>query len=206
MSKLYIVSTPIGNLTDITHRAVEVLGTVNRVLAEDTRRTAILFRRYGIQTPLYSAHAHNEQARSEQLLGWLEAGEQIALVSDAGTPMLSDPGARIVQNVLEAGHDVVPIPGASALLAAVVASGLPTEPFTFFGFLARSGRERQAQLAAIASLGHTAVTYEAQGRVARLIEDLLVICGTGRQAVVAREIAKVRASVVRGALDVHAGS
>src|SRR5687768_4819245 len=110
MGQLYIVSTPIGNLADITYRAVEILGTAHRVLAEDTRRTGILFRRYGIKTPLYSAHAHNEQARAEQLRGWLAADERVALVSDAGTPLLSDPGARIVQTVLAAGHEVIPIP------------------------------------------------------------------------------------------------
>src|SRR5687767_4891078 len=105
MSHLYIVSTPIGNLGDLSYRAVELLGAVDRVLAEDTRRTAILMRHYGIKTPLYSAHAHNEQARAQQILSWLEQGETVALVSDAGTPLLSDPGARIVQKVLDAGHE-----------------------------------------------------------------------------------------------------
>lgn len=200
MSKLYIVSTPIGNLGDISYRAVEVLGAVNRILAEDTRRTAILLRHYGIKTALYSAHAHNEQGRSKQIIGWLEQGEEVALVSDAGTPLLSDPGARIVRTVVEAGHEVVPVPGASALLAALVGSGIEPEPFTFFGFLARSGRERQAVLAEIGRLEHTAVLYEAPGRLLRLLDALLAECGAARRAAVARELTKVHETFVRGTL------
>src|SRR5690606_19409691 len=127
MATLHIVSTPIGNLADTTYRAVETLKSVSRVLAEDTRRTAILLRHYGIETPLVSAHAHNEAARAEQIVAWLDAGEDLALVSDAGTPLLSDPGARIVRRAIEAGHSVVPVPGASALLAALVGSGIDAE-------------------------------------------------------------------------------
>jgi 16S rRNA (cytidine1402-2'-O)-methyltransferase len=201
MSKLYIVSTPIGNLGDFTYRAVEVLGTVDRILAEDTRRTTILLRHYGIRTPLYSAHAHNEQARSKQILQWLDRGEQVALVSDAGTPLLSDPGARIVRIVLEAGHEVIPVPGPSALLAALVGAGLEPEPFTFFGFLPRSGRERQTRLQEIATLGHTAVVYEAPGRLLRLLDDLEQVCGAERQGAVARELTKVHETFVRGTLQ-----
>jgi 16S rRNA (cytidine1402-2'-O)-methyltransferase len=201
MSKLYIVSTPIGNLGDITYRAVEVLGTVHRILAEDTRRTTILLRKYGIRTPLYSAHAHNEQARGKQVLGWLEQAEQVALVSDAGTPLLSDPGARIVRIVVEAGHEVIPVPGPSALLAALVGAGLEPEPFTFLGFLPRSGRERQARLLEIGRLGHTAVVYEAPGRLLRLLDDLEQVCGAERQAAVARELTKVHETFVRGTLQ-----
>jgi 16S rRNA (cytidine1402-2'-O)-methyltransferase len=201
MSRLYIVSTPIGNLDDLTFRAVAVLSDVQRVLAEDTRRTAILFRRYGISTPLFSAHEHNEAARAAQILSWLDAGEQVALVSDAGTPLLSDPGVRIVRAVIGAGHDVVPVPGPSALLAALVASGLDPEPFTFFGFLPRSGRARQEQLDALAGLGHTAVLYEAPARLLRLLDDLAAACGAQRNAAVARELTKLHESVVRGTLD-----
>ncbi|MEX2283234.1 MAG: ribosomal RNA small subunit methyltransferase I, partial [Gemmatimonadota bacterium] len=124
MGILYIVSTPIGNLADISYRAVEALGTADRVLAEDTRHTAILFRHYGIRTRLYSAHEHNEQSRVEQVLSWLDDGESVALVSDAGTPLISDPGARIVHTVIKRGHQVLPIPGASSVLAALVGSGL----------------------------------------------------------------------------------
>jgi 16S rRNA (cytidine1402-2'-O)-methyltransferase len=200
MPSLYIVSTPIGNLADITHRAVETLRAVQRVLAEDTRRTAILLKHYGISTPLYSAHEHNELARVAQVLSWLQDGEDLAVVSDAGTPLLSDPGARIVQAVIAAGYDVVPIPGASALLAALVASGLEPEPFTFFGFLPRSGRERKERLSEISVLRHVAVVYEAPGRVFRLLDDLMAVCGPERQVVVARELTKIHETFVRGTL------
>jgi 16S rRNA (cytidine1402-2'-O)-methyltransferase len=200
MPKLYIVSTPIGHLADMTHRAVETLRAVQRVLAEDTRRTGILFKHYDISTPLYSAHEHNEAARVAQILSWLSEGEDLAIVSDAGTPLLSDPGARIVQAVIAAGHDVVPIPGASALLSALVGSGFEPEPFTFFGFLERSGRERKEVLAAITALPHTAVVYEAPGRVVKLLDDLISLCGDERRVVVARELTKIHETFVRGTL------
>ena len=200
MASLYIVSTPIGNLADMTHRGITTLGAVQRVLAEDTRRTAILLRHYGISTPLVSAHEHNEAGRVAQILAWMAAGEDLAIVSDAGTPLLSDPGARIVQAVIEAGHDVVPVPGASALLAALVASGITPEPFTFFGFLERSGRERKERLAEIAAHTHTVVIYEAPGRIAKLLEDLLQLCGDERRVAVGREITKLHETFVRGTL------
>jgi 16S rRNA (cytidine1402-2'-O)-methyltransferase len=198
MSHLYIVSTPIGNLADITYRAVEVLREVDRILAEDTRRTSILLRHYGISTPLVSAHEHNEAARTKRVVDWLDAGEDLALVSDAGTPLLSDPGARIVQGAVAAGHQVIPVPGASALLAGLVASGLPAEPFTFYGFLPRSGGERTERLEEVAALPHTAVLYEAPGRLVRLLEDLEARCGPDRAVVVARELTKLHESIVRG--------
>ena len=201
MAKLYIVSTPIGNLADITYRAVETLGAVDRVLAEDTRRTAILFRRYGLRTPLYSAHAFNEQARSSQVLEWLNNGENVALVSDAGTPLLSDPGARIVHTVLDGGHEVIPVPGASSLLAALVASGLELDRFSFFGFPPRSGKDRQKLFERIAGLEETAVMFEAPGRVGRLLDDLAQACGGDRWAAVARELTKVHETFVRGTLS-----
>ena len=201
MPKFYIVSTPIGNLSDMTYRAVETLRTVNRILAEDTRRTGILLRHYGVQTPMISAHEHNEAARAAHIVSWLQAGEDLALVSDAGTPLLSDPGSRLVQAVLDAGFDVVPIPGPSALLAALVASGIEVEPFTFFGFLPRSGKARKEQLAQLEALPHTAILYEAPGRVARLLKDLLESCGSERRAVVARELTKIHETFVRGTLQ-----
>ena len=201
MPSLYIVSTPIGNLADMTQRAVDTLRSVSKVLAEDTRRSAILLRHYGIETPLISAHEHNEMARSTQIVEWLQAGEDLALVSDAGTPLLSDPGARIVDAVIEAGFDVVPIPGPSALLAALVASGIPAEPFTFFGFLPRSGKERKDVLAQLAGLPHAAVLYEAPGRVGKLLKDLVEICGGERRAAVARELTKLHETFVRGTLQ-----
>ncbi|NIP82948.1 MAG: rRNA small subunit methyltransferase 1, partial [Gemmatimonadetes bacterium] len=137
MATLYIVSTPIGNLDDVSERAAATLRVVDRILAEDTRRTRILADRVGASTSLVSLHAHNEAERIESILGWLGDGEDLALVSDAGTPLISDPGGRVVAAVVEAGHRVVPVPGASAILAALVAAGLPAERFTFLGFLAR---------------------------------------------------------------------
>lgn len=200
MATLYVVSTPIGNLGDITHRALEVLGAVAKVLAEDTRRTGILLRRYDIGTPRISLHEHNEAARTEAVLGWLEAGEDLALVSDAGTPLVSDPGARLVRAVLDAGHAVVPVPGACAALAALVASGIDPEPFAFFGFAPRSGGAREAWLGRVADAGMTTVLYEAPGRIAGLLGDLLERCGTERPVAVARELTKVHESFVRGTL------
>lgn len=200
MSHLYIVSTPIGNLADITYRAVEVLGAVDRILAEDTRRTVVLLKRYGISTPLVSVHAHNEAARAAQIVGWLDGGEALAIVSDAGTPLVSDPGARIVQTVIGAGHTVVPVPGASATLAALVASGLDPEPFTFYGFTPRSGRARTERLDDIAALRHTAVILEAPGRLSRLLRDLGERCPSERRVVVARELTKVHETFFRGTL------
>ena len=200
MSRLYIVSTPIGNLADISHRALEVLGAVDRVLAEDTRRTLTLLRHYRIDTPLVSAHEHNEASRAEQVLGWLDAGETLALVTDAGTPLVSDPGARIVQRALAGGHDVIPIPGASAVLAALVGSGLDAEAFTFFGFTPRGGRERTERLAAVAALPHTAVLYESPGRIGALLQDLERVCGSARPVAVARELTKIHETFFRGTL------
>jgi len=201
MGKLYIVSTPIGNLGDITYRAVEVLGRVSRVLAEDTRRTSILFRRYGIRTPLVSAHAHNEAARAQLLLTWLEAGEEIALVSDAGTPLLSDPGYRLVRAALAAGYPVEPVPGASALLASLVASGMDPVPFTFVGFPARSGRERKRVLGSAVAASSATVFYEAPPRLLRLLTDLAEAAGGARPVVVAREVTKLHEDYFRGTLE-----
>ncbi|HUF52097.1 MAG TPA: 16S rRNA (cytidine(1402)-2'-O)-methyltransferase [Longimicrobiales bacterium] len=200
MSALYIVSTPIGNLEDLSVRAVSVLQSVARVLAEDTRHTAILLRRYAIATPLVSAHEHNEAARAQQLVAWLDAGESVAVVTDAGTPLLSDPGARLVTAVIDAGHDVIPIPGASALLAALVVAGLPVEPFTFFGFAPRSGRARAGLLDQLAALPHTALLYEAPTRLVTLLADLARVCGTDRRVAIARELTKLHESVFRGTL------
>lgn len=200
MSTLYIVSTPIGNLGDLTYRAVEVLTKVDRVLAEDTRHTSILFQRHAIRTPLVSAHAHNEAGRAARIVEWLDAGEALAIVSDAGTPLLSDPGVRIVRAALDAGHAVVPVPGASAVLAALVASGIDPEPFTFFGFTPRTGGERGERIAAIASWAHTAVIFESPRRLRRLLRDLEKACGGKRRVAVAREITKLHETFVRGTL------
>jgi 16S rRNA (cytidine1402-2'-O)-methyltransferase len=200
VATFYIVSTPIGNLSDTTYRAVDVLGSVDRILAEDTRRTGILCKHYGIDTPLVSAHEHNEAARAGVVVAWLDAGEDLALVSDAGTPLVSDPGVRLVRAALDAGHAVVPIPGPSALLAALVGAGFETEPFTFFGFLPRSGRTREDRLAELAALPHTGVVYESPERLVALLEGLAERTGPARAVVVARELTKVHEEYRRGPL------
>jgi len=201
VASLYVVSTPIGNLGDLTFRAVEVLGRVRHVLAEDTRRTSVLLRHYGIEQRPLSAHAHNEESRVAQLLGWLAAGEDVAIVSDAGTPVVSDPGLRLTRAVLDAGHEVVPIPGASAVLAGLVASGLPAEPFTFFGFLPRSGGARARALESVAGSPCTTILFEAPGRLNRLLDDLASASGGERPVAVARELTKLHESTFRGTLE-----
>jgi 16S rRNA (cytidine1402-2'-O)-methyltransferase len=198
---LYIVSTPIGNLGDFSARAIETLRHVHVVLAEDTRHSRPLLQRFEIDTPLLSYHEHNEARTADALVARLMAGESMALISDAGTPLLSDPGARLVAAAIEAGIRVVPIPGASALLSALVASGISAERFTFFGFLERKGAERTSTLAAIASLPHTAVLYEAAPRVAQTLRDLSEVGCGGRPGSVARELTKQFEEVRRGTLD-----
>ena len=196
--RLLLVSTPIGNLGDITLRALETLRAATLILAEDTRHTRTLLQRYEIGTPLESYHEHNEARMVPRVLDRLRGGESVALVSDAGTPLLSDPGARLVAAAVEAGIEVVPIPGASALLAALVASGLDATRFTFFGFLPRKGRERAAALAEIVALPHTAVLYEAPGRVADTLRELADLGGGEREVAVARELTKQFEEIRRG--------
>ena len=200
MATLYIVSTPIGNLGDLSPRAEETLRSVRRILAEDTRRTRIIADRAGSEAPLVSVHAHNERERIERILGWLDAGDDLALVSDAGTPLVSDPGARVVTAVADAGHDVVPIPGPSAVLAALVASGLPTERFTSVGFPQRKGAGRRRLLERIAVSEETTVLFESPGRLVALLESLSEACGGDRRVAVARELTKVHEEFVRGTL------
>lgn len=199
---LYLVSTPIGNLGDLSHRAVDVLSRVDVILAEDTRHTRHLLDHYSIDRPLAAYHEHNEATTAAALAARLASGATMALVSDAGTPLLSDPGARLVRAAIDAGVDVVPVPGASALLAALVASGLDATRFTFFGFLARSGPERHEALSEIAELRHTAVLYEAPSRVAGTLAALARACESepGRGAVVAREVTKQFEEIRRGTL------
>jgi 16S rRNA (cytidine1402-2'-O)-methyltransferase len=197
---LYVVSTPIGNLGDMTFRAVEVLGSVSLVLAEDTRHSRRLLDHYDIRTPSLSYHEHNEARTTPGLVARLTAGESFALVTDAGTPLLSDPGARLVRAAVEAGVAVSPVPGASALLAALVSSGLDATRFTFFGFLPRKGRERSDAVAAVGALQHTAVLYEAPARVADTLVELAAAGGGDRLAAVARELTKQHKEVRRGTL------
>jgi 16S rRNA (cytidine1402-2'-O)-methyltransferase len=188
--RLYIVATPIGNLGDITRRAVEVLKRVDLIAAEDTRHTAGLLSHLGIDTRTLSFHEHNEQQRSQQLVDLLLAGEEIALVSDAGTPLICDPGYRIVCACRERGVEVVPLPGASAVIAALSASGLPTDRFLFEGFLPRTQEKRLKRLQQLRNFPSTLVFYESTHRILQCLQDMQAPFGEGRRVVVARELTK----------------
>ncbi len=202
MGTFYIVSTPIGNLSDLSPRAGEVLERVALLLAEDTRRSSILLTHLGIRTPLRSCHRHNETQRIREVLDHLSQGHDVGLVSDAGTPLVSDPGERLVEAVLEAGHEVVPIPGPSAVLAALVASGLPALPFTFLGFVPRKGRERREMLDRVGSSRETVVLFESPERLAELLAELAGREGGGeRRGSVSRELTKRHEETRRGTMD-----
>jgi 16S rRNA (cytidine1402-2'-O)-methyltransferase len=197
---LHLVSTPIGHLADISLRALAVLQEAAVICCEDTRHARTLLSRYGISTPTMAVHEHNEASVIPRLIARLREGEAIALISDAGTPLLSDPGARLVEAVSAASLRVVPIPGASALLAALVVSGLVPHPFTMLGFPARKGREREEQLALAARLPHTVVLYESPNRLVDTLRDLAAIAGSTRPVAVARELTKHFEEVKRGTL------
>jgi len=196
---VYVVATPIGNLEDLSPRAQRVLREASVIACEDTRHTALLCQRYAIETPRVSLHAHNEARRVPELLLRLARGESLALVSDAGTPLVSDPGERLVRAALEAGHAVVPVPGPSAVLAALVASGFATSPFAFVGFLPRRGAERARRLSALAAFPGTLVLFEAPKRAAATLRDLHEALGPRRVAL-ARELTKRHETVLRGRL------
>jgi len=200
MSTLYVVSTPIGNLDDLTRRTETTLGSVDRILAEDTRRTRKLLHHLGLTIPLVSLHAHNEAGRREAVLGWLDAGEDLALVSDAGTPLVSDPGARIVEAAMEGGHRVVPLPGPSAVTTALSASGFSGDRFTFLGFPPRKGTGRQELLDRVARAREPVVLFESPERLDSLLDELEEACGEDRPAVVGREMTKVHEEFRRGSL------
>jgi 16S rRNA (cytidine1402-2'-O)-methyltransferase len=198
---LYIVSTPIGNLEDLSLRASRILGEVETVLAEDTRRTRILLNHLGLKTPMISLHQHNEREREGMVLQRLEGGASLALVSDAGTPLVSDPGERLVAAVREAGFAVIPIPGPSAVLAALAASGLPAVPFTFLGFLPRKGEERSRVLERIRGAPETVVLFESPERLTKTLEALAEGGEGHRRAVVARELTKIHEEHRGGTLE-----
>ena len=200
MATLYLVATPIGNLEDVTPRALRVLGEAALVLAEDTRRTRVLLEQKGVAASPVSLHQHNEAARVDRVLAELEGGGDVALVSDAGTPLVSDPGARLVEAVLEAGFDVTPIPGASAVLAALAGAGLPAERFTFIGFLPRKAGERDALLASYAERPETLILFESPKRLAGTLDALERALGD-RDACVARELTKLHEEFARGTLS-----
>ncbi len=198
--RLFVVATPIGNLGDVTLRALEVLGAVPLVAAEDTRHTRRLFARHGLTTRLVSYHARNAAARSPELLAHLRGGADLALVTDAGTPLVSDPGGELVAAWAAEDGAVVPIPGPSAVLAALVASGIAGPRWAFEGFLPRSGRERRARLARVGEDPRTTLIFEAPGRLAATLADLAAACGADRPAAVCRELTKIHEEVNRGSL------
>jgi 16S rRNA (cytidine1402-2'-O)-methyltransferase len=187
---LYVVATPIGNLGDLSPRALATLRQVDCVAAEDTRVTGQLFKRLGIQARLINLREHNEREAAARLIERLDAGEAVAQVSDAGTPAVSDPGARLVQSAHEAGYRVIPIPGASAVLAALAASGITDTRFTFFGFLEAKSGARRKQLANLANWPHTLVFFEAPHRIAESLADCAAVLGEARRATFARELTK----------------
>lgn len=198
---LFVVSTPIGNLGDLSQRAIDTLRAASAVLAEDTRHSRPLLQRFEIATPLVAYHEHNEARETPRLVERLRAGDSLALISDAGTPLLSDPGARLVSAAIEAGVAVVPIPGASALLAALVGAGVASDRFTFYGFLARKGRERSEAIAEIVQSRHTAVVYEAPSRVGATLRDFAQAGAGERAAAVARELTKQFEEFRRGTIE-----
>ena len=198
---LVVVGTPIGNLADLSPRAVAALSTADVVYCEDTRHSRKLLSHAGITgVPLRSLHEHNEDQRIEEVVAAVAAGRNVAMVSDAGMPAVSDPGARVVAAVAAHGLVVGVVPGPSAVLAALVTSGLATDRFCFEGFLPRSGRERTERMAAVAAEPRTTVLFEAPGRVAATLRDLAVVCGDDRAVAVARELTKLHEEVWRGTL------
>jgi len=197
---LFVVATPIGNLDDLSRRGSEVFAMITVCYAEDTRRTGRLLSHIGAPASLRSLHRHNEQARVKEAISRLDAGERIALVSDAGTPAISDPGRRLVAAALEAGHAVIPIPGPSAVPTALSASGMPADRFLFAGFPPRKGQARNEWLEAAVSSPHTVVAFEAPGRLSRLLDDLGLRGAGEREMVVCRELTKMHEEIRRGAI------
>ncbi|MCA1805264.1 MAG: 16S rRNA (cytidine(1402)-2'-O)-methyltransferase [Xanthomonadaceae bacterium] len=197
---LYIVATPIGNLDDISQRALQVLAKVDRIAAEDTRHSQRLLGHYGIRTPLGSLHEHNERQKVEGLLAELEQGLSIALISDAGTPLISDPGFPLVRAARERGIRVVPVPGCSAAICALSAAGLPTDRFVFEGFLPARGGQRENRLRELAGESRTLVFYESSHRILDSLASMAEVFGEARRAVVARELTKTYETIRDGTL------
>lgn len=197
---LYIVSTPIGNLEDMTFRAVRILREVDLIAAEDTRHSRKLLSHFGISKPLTSCYDHNEAIKSDYILGRLHEGESVALISDAGTPCISDPGYQLVRAAVAAGIRVESVPGPSALLAALAGSGLPTDSFTFIGFLPNKPGKRQEKLSQLAGEGRLLAFYESPHRLVASLSDMREILGN-REAVVARELTKLHEEFIRGLID-----
>ncbi len=197
---LYVVPTPLGNLGDMTQRAIEVLRAVPWVAAEDTRHSAPLLKHYGSGARLLPAHEHNEEAAAQQVIAKLEAGESVALVSDAGTPAVSDPGARLVARVREAGFRIVPLPGACAAITALSASGLVESQFLFHGFLPAKAKQREDALRGLIELPYALVFYEAPHRILECVASLVTVFGSERTLVMARELTKMFETIHSGPL------
>jgi 16S rRNA (cytidine1402-2'-O)-methyltransferase len=198
---LYLVATPIGNLEDITLRALRVLRSVDKIACEDTRQTQKLLNHFEIKTPTVSYHMHNEVARSEELVAELNAGGRIAVVSDAGTPGIADPGGQIAAAALAAGVPVFPVPGANAAISALIASGLPTERFTFHGFLPAKAGQRRTALEELPRGSGTQVFYEAPHRIVDTLADLETVFGGAQQVIIARELTKLHEEFLRGTVS-----
>ncbi len=199
--RLYVVATPIGNLGDVSARAVQTLARAALIAAEDTRHTGALMRHLGVRTPLRSLHEHNERACTPEFLARLAAGESIALVSDAGTPAVSDPGFELVRAAAGAGIEIIAVPGPCAAIAALSIAGLPTDRFCFEGFLPARAAARRARLAALASEPRTLLFYESPHRVRAMLEDAAGALGADRPAALARELTKIHESVYRDSLS-----
>lgn len=197
---LYVVATPIGNMGDMVHRAVHVLQSVALIAAEDTRHSQRLFQHYDIRTATVPYHEHSEEHTSQKVIATLDAGKCVALVSDAGTPLISDPGYRLVKRVWAARHRVIPVPGANAAIAALSVAGLPTDSFLFIGFLPAKSTARRDKLRALRVLQHTLVCYEAPHRVLACLQDMCRELGPDRPAVLARELTKMHETVYSGDL------
>lgn len=195
-----MVATPIGNLGDMSPRAVEILAKVDRIAAEDTRHSAGLLRHFAINTPMLALHEHNEARAAQELVKRLQAGENIALISDAGTPLISDPGYILAQRAHEAGIQVVPVPGPSALIAALSVSGLPTDRFVFEGFLPAKASARRKRLDELAGETRTLAFYEAPHRILETVDDMISCFGGGREVVLARELTKAFETLLAGTL------
>lgn len=202
---LFIVSTPIGNLGDITVRALETLAAASIIACEDTRVTATLTHKFGLKAQLLPYHEHNAEKQRPRLLETLERGEAVALVSDAGTPLVSDPGYRLVRSVLEEGYKVIPIPGASAPMAGLVASGLPSDTVVFAGFLPQKGGPKTTRLNELAAIKATLIFFESPHRLAATLSTMAEVLGPDREAVVARELTKRFETFERGTLEEVAG-
>jgi len=201
LGKLYLVGTPIGNLEDITLRAIRILKEVNLIAAEDTRRTGKLLQHLSVSTPQISYNEHNHQSRVQELIGRLQRGDSLALVTDAGMPSISDPGVELVRAAIAHNITVIPIPGGTAVISALAASGLATDRFAFEGFLPQKSSDRQNRLELFRSETRTVVLYEAPHRLLRTLQDLATVVGDTREIVLARELTKIHEEFWRGKIE-----